>query len=99
MASAQRTLFRAVLVVLVAALIAGGALCFASYRAVTTKANAEYGEFAPVSARLSRLRAGQGHGFSILWKLSFAKQSKQTPSIAVWRAQPFGSVNFEGSRR
>ena len=99
MPSAARSIVRTLIVLLIIVVIAGGALCYVSYRAVVAKADASYTEYGGASARLSRFKAGAGHTFSIIWRLRFTKQSKQTPSVAVWHAQPFGSVEFQGAKR
>ena len=99
MATTKRTFLRVIIIVLVLLLIGGGGLLLAIHQSVVAKANASYGRYVPVSARLSRFKSSEGHGFSIFWKLRFAKQSTQTPSVAVWRTRPFGTVDFEGAKR
>jgi hypothetical protein len=87
------------LVVLVPVLIGAGVVFFLSHKNVVAKATAEYGDFAPASARFSRFRVTKDDSLSIFWKMHFEKPGKQTPSVGVWHMQPFGKVTFEGGKR
>jgi hypothetical protein len=99
MASNMRRPFRAIVILLLVVIVATGVLCFVSHRAVVEKANASYSDFAPASARWSRFKVTGAHTFSIFWKLRFAKESKRTPSVAIWHARPFGAVELQGGQR
>ncbi len=98
MASGKRSVVRLVIGLLVILIIGAGALCGTSYYQVVEKANAAYAQFAPASARISRLKRTGAYTLSILWKLRFAKPSSRAPTVAVWHLQPFGAVDFQGGK-
>ncbi len=94
------TLLRnALLIILVPLLLGVGVMFFISHKAVVEKANADYAEAAPVSARFSRFKANDTDRLLVLWKLRFAKETGSRPSFGVWHLQPFGRVTFEGGKR
>jgi hypothetical protein len=99
MASTTRGFGKTLLISAIVFIAAVAALYGFAHHTVVQKADASYSDFAPVSARLSRFKVTGAHTFSIFWKLRFAKESRRTPSVAVWHARPFGAVDFEGAKR
>jgi 4-hydroxybenzoate polyprenyltransferase len=86
-------------ILVVVLLLAFGGLYAVAHHAITSKADAEYSELAPVSASFSRFKSTEKHGLATFWKLHYAKESKRAPSVAVWYFRPFGTVEFEGGKR
>ena len=86
-------------IIVVALLLCFGALYAVAHHGVVTKAQTKYSEFGAPSASFSRFKSTEKRGLAMFWKVRFAKQSKHSPSVAVWHFKPFGDVTFEGGKK